>query len=135
MFDLFERFIVQLCLCLIQNLDSTWSHYQVINTRYSAQEIKSLCSSSSSSSSNNEVINTCSQFQPEAYTCSELVQNFGLQDGLFNLTIPSKTDAIPQIYTTYCDSDGFTLFQRRGQFGNPVNFFTKNYSDFQKGIS
>ena len=35
---------------------------------------------------------------------------------------------------TFCTSDGWTVIQSRGQFGNSPDFFYKNWEEYKKGF-
>ena len=37
-------------------------------------------------------------------------------------------------FTAYCTDDGWTIFQSRGQFGNPANYFYKGWADYLNGF-
>ena len=41
---------------------------------------------------------------------------------------------IGQGYPVFCDSEGYTVIQSRGQFGNPVDFFFRDWDDYVKGF-
>ena len=34
----------------------------------------------------------------------------------------------------YCDNDGWTVFQSRGQFGNPIDYFYRNWTEYENGF-
>ncbi len=34
----------------------------------------------------------------------------------------------------YCEPDGWTVFQSRGQFGNPSDYFYRNWSQYENGF-
>ncbi len=36
--------------------------------------------------------------------------------------------------SVHCDADGWTVFQSRGQFGNPTDFFYKGIADYKAGF-
>ena len=37
-------------------------------------------------------------------------------------------------YTAYCTDDGWTVFQSRGQFGNPADHFFRGWSSYLDGF-
>ena len=37
-------------------------------------------------------------------------------------------------FMAFCDAEGWTVFQSRGQFGNPSDFFIKPWQDFKEGF-
>ena len=61
-----------------------------------------------------------------AYDCSDSPNP---QDGTFLLT-----DFNGGTFQTACDSDGWTVIQSRGQFGNPQDYFFRNYAEYEKGF-
>ena len=34
----------------------------------------------------------------------------------------------------FCDQDGWTVIQSRGQFGNPVDYFFRNWTEYVAGF-
>ena len=36
--------------------------------------------------------------------------------------------------SAYCDSDGWTVIQSRGQFGNPQDYFVRNLDEYESGF-
>ena len=47
-------------------------------------------------------------------------------EGVRNITIGNI------IVPVYCDSEGYTVIQSRGQFGNPEDFFYRDWADYLK---
>ncbi len=59
-----------------------------------------------------------------------------------------KSDYVPGIYTlrfaangsadtsgrVFCDADGWTVFQSRGQFGNPLDYFYRGWDAYEEGF-
>ena len=39
-----------------------------------------------------------------------------------------------QYFDVYCTHDLWTVIQSRGQFGNPEDFFYREWSDYEKGF-
>ena len=37
-------------------------------------------------------------------------------------------------FMAFCDTEGWTVFQSRGQFDNPPNFFIKPWQNFKEGF-
>ena len=49
--------------------------------------------------------------------------------GIQTLQVDSDTKV-----NAFCDMEGWTVFQSRGQFGNPSDFFIKPWQDFKEGF-
>ena len=37
-------------------------------------------------------------------------------------------------FPVYCDPDGWTVIQSRGQFGNPQEYFLRNWDEYERGF-
>ena len=37
-------------------------------------------------------------------------------------------------FSAYCAADGWTVIQSRGQFGNPQDYFHKNWDAYESGF-
>jgi hypothetical protein len=69
--------------------------------------------------------------------CGDLLKSrrrLGLGDDIsgiheFNF-IPGSNASI----RVYCDNDGWTVMQSRGQFGNIVNYFERTWTAYKKGF-
>ncbi len=48
--------------------------------------------------------------------------------GIYNLTIAGRRVA------TECDKDGWTVIQKRGQHGNPMNYFYREWDQYVNGF-
>ena len=59
--------------------------------------------------------------------CSDVKQSFGdaYQAGVYELDNEKGV---------YCDPDGWTVIQSRGQFGNPVDFFYRDWAEYLRGF-
>ena len=49
--------------------------------------------------------------------------------GVYELKLDSDTKV-----KVVCDQQGWTVFQSRGQFGNPKDFFNKNWLEYKMGF-
>jgi len=49
--------------------------------------------------------------------------------GIQTLQVDSDTNV-----RAFCDTEGWTVFQSRGQFGNQPDFFIKPWQDFKEGF-
>lgn len=65
--------------------------------------------------------------------CSEIYVTGQNHSGVYNI-FPTED----QHASVYCDMEldggGWTVFQRRGQFGNPVHYFYRNWKDYATGF-
>ena len=53
--------------------------------------------------------------------------------GIYTLN-PGVTPDSQHQFTAYCLTDGWTVIQSRGQFGNPEDFFLKKWDDYVHGF-
>ena len=37
-------------------------------------------------------------------------------------------------FPAYCDPEGWTVIQSRGQFGNPIDYFNRNWDEYVNGF-
>ncbi len=58
--------------------------------------------------------------------CDEIFQAGHKLPGVYHIKVGLKTTA-----EVYCDKNGWTVFQSRGQFGNPADYFFRNWSEYQ----
>lgn len=78
----------------------------------------------------------CPKF-PRPSDCSEVLANGHNVSGVY--TIHPKSRAVDcDSLEVYCDMDtdggGWTVIQRRGNFGNGENYFVKNWQTYKKGF-
>ena len=65
--------------------------------------------------------------------CEQAMLHSDFLPGVHNMTFEYL--GMNRSYTGVCNGDGFTVFQSRGQFGNPVNYFTiKPWADYVAGF-
>ena len=64
-------------------------------------------------------------------SCKELKCRTGSSyaAGVYNLTVIHGGPPVP----AFCDEDGWTVIQSRGQHGNPINYFYRNWADYIEG--
>ena len=65
--------------------------------------------------------------------CSEIrdVLGSGYVKGVYRITTDFHD---PQGTEVFCDPEGWTVIQSRGQFENPVDYFYKNWDEYVKGF-
>lgn len=67
--------------------------------------------------------------------CNDLLNAGQRVSGLYTIFLGPDDDTGK---TVYCDMDtdggGWTVIQRRGQFGNPVYYFYRNWTEYAKGF-
>ena len=60
-----------------------------------------------------------------------------MKDGVYKIRIPgigTKTRVEDDSFEVACDAYGWTTIQSRGQFGNPQDYFYKDYDEYVKGF-
>ncbi len=62
--------------------------------------------------------------------CADIWKNGQKKEGVYNITIPTRVEPVQ----VYCAKNGWTVFQSRGQFGNPENYFVRNWNEFEAGF-
>ena len=50
------------------------------------------------------------------------------------LTLPGAYYISALNKSVYCLSNGWTSVQHRGQYGNPIDYFQKNWNDYVEGF-
>ena len=61
--------------------------------------------------------------------CYDVKENGFNLPGIYELEIDSSTKV-----KAFCDVQGYTVIQSRGQFGNPKDYFNKNWNDYKMGF-
>ena len=61
--------------------------------------------------------------------CYEVLLKGGSLPGVYSLQL----DEVTEVYA-HCLADGWTVFQSRGQFGNPDDFFLKEWTQYEDGF-
>ncbi len=64
--------------------------------------------------------------------CAEIWKKGHKSPGVYYIEIPN--DGQMTTVPVYCADDGWTVFQSRGQFGNPVDYFNRVWYDFEHGF-
>ena len=59
-------------------------------------------------------------------TCNN---RFGFKSGVYPIKVDKNTTAY-----TYCMDEGWTVIQSRGDFGNPVNYFARDWAEYKAGF-
>ncbi|CAL1284429.1 unnamed protein product [Larinioides sclopetarius] len=69
--------------------------------------------------------------------CAELQENGATESGVYTI-YPRNRLASCQSIEVYCDMEtdggGWTVIQRRGQYGNGVDYFNKKWKDYKEGF-
>ena len=73
----------------------------------------------------------CKFWLPES-SCNDILKKGKVESGIYEIKIGSK------IKSVYCDMDskggGWTIIQRRGDFGRPKDYFLRNWLDYKDGF-
>ncbi|GFT38812.1 techylectin-5A [Nephila pilipes] len=69
--------------------------------------------------------------------CGEVLENGNTESGVYTIWPRSRVSDC-ESFEVYCDMDtaggGWTVIQRRGDFGNAQNYFDKEWKDYKKGF-
>ncbi|GFU91290.1 techylectin-5A [Trichonephila clavipes] len=69
--------------------------------------------------------------------CEEVMENGNSKSGVYTIWPRSRVGSCPSIQV-YCDMEtdggGWTVIQRRGNFGNAQNYFDKTWIDYKTGF-
>ncbi|GFT76478.1 techylectin-5A [Nephila pilipes] len=69
--------------------------------------------------------------------CSEILENGNSESGVYTIWPRSRTSKCASL-KVYCDMEttggGWTVIQRRGDFGNAQNYFDKFWNDYKQGF-
>ncbi|XP_067118159.1 techylectin-5B-like [Centruroides vittatus] len=72
-----------------------------------------------------------------AMDCQELMENGVVESGIYEVC-PKNRIKEPLCFEVYCDMDkdggGWTLLERRGDFGYPPDYFYRNWQDYSQGF-
>ena len=63
-----------------------------------------------------------------AFDCSDLELSGNFTSGVKTIFIKNKPVEV------FCDESGWTVFQSRGQFGNPMTYFERNWAQYEAGF-
>ena len=61
--------------------------------------------------------------------CSDLMKVGKYCEGTRNFRRGDGTE-----FPAYCDPEGWTVIQSRGQFGNPIDYFNRNWEEYANGF-
>lgn len=65
-------------------------------------------------------------------SCNDILKKGKIESGIYKIKLGSKVKSV------YCDMDskggGWTIIQRRGDFGRPRDFFLRNWLDYKDGF-
>ncbi|GFU91283.1 techylectin-5A [Trichonephila clavipes] len=78
-----------------------------------------------------------SKKHPKPMDCEELLENGNTESGVYTIW-PKSRSADCQSIEVYCDMEtaggGWTVIQRRGDYGNAQNYFDKTWNEYKKGF-
>ena len=63
--------------------------------------------------------------------CSEYSQLSGYTPGVKTMQVTNNST---KLYTAMCSEDGWTAIQSRGQFGNPADYFQRDWNEYVQGF-
>ena len=61
--------------------------------------------------------------------CYDVHQQNKLLPGVYSIQVDTQTTV-----NVSCLASGWTVFQSRGQYGNPTDYFFKGWSDYENGF-
>ena len=61
--------------------------------------------------------------------CYEVYQKSNQSPGVYPIQVDIQT-----IVDAYCLEEGWTVIQSRGQYGNPIDFFYKTWSEYKSNF-
>ena len=66
---------------------------------------------------------------PDATDCYDLYNRFGVKSGVYSIKVDKNTTTY-----SYCMDEGWTVIQSRGDFGNGITYFARDWAEYKAGF-